>query len=417
MSDTSFAFTVKCGSGKKRKHRTFSGIKAEGFGQREVADEPWVSKRKKWKVYVSSPAGSVNLIHGRVDPIDEPQLASAESLELTSGPPIQLTSSQYLKMSELSFGVSDVITRHTQRMLEVMQSSIRLTMSEFQIQHPVVNIPELKTHDWTWAFPRLTAQLSWQAGTIQQLLGQKLQTSLLENDTPSPVVFDDTWLERSDSLLAHLESGQLSETDQRRAISHAESLAFSTSEKERLLTFYDQFIEASRFTEDEDEITAVCAAIRKYAMNMATGRLKAYANWMSPSAVAGPHHDIELELAKGAYWHLRYLDVEGDENLRDLQVALASVASDYLRPRLMLDKNYASIEKFAVIACILIDARLGKSDVSIRLWSAKCALAMGWFDRLVNFELSKALQTLGKRDEDFALEINKLIEVLKSEGE
>jgi len=218
-------------------------------------------------------------------------------------------------------------------------------------------------------------------------------------------------------LLEQLDKYHVPQADRRSAIVYAESKAYSGSDLERLLSFYESWIESHRFSEDDDTITVLCSAIRKFSMNMNADRYATYVNWFTLSDSERVHHDVELELTKGTYWHLRYLPTTPDQALRSLQQPLIDLASDYLKPRLMLDKNYASIAKFAVTACVLIDARFGTDEASLQLWSMKSKLSMSWFDRLVELEVGKALKTIGKRDADFDRSVNELLANLKREGE
>ena len=337
---------------------------------------------------------------------------------------IQVKLSDFLKVSEIVTNVPKTLATQARITAASFYRHLRLTMPEIKfndVRVTLVKKPGLEMPKLTAAFPKQSKGFTYQASAIQKLLAKQFATLLSEAEPHSKAGASDSWLDQPAALLDRLESDRLSKAETQKAIAHAESLTFSEDQRLRLLKIYDRFIETSRFTEDEDEITVVCSAIRKYAMNMGADRLDKYAGWIVPTSNQRVNHDVELELCKGAYWHLRYLDSDcgngADAGLRQLRAVVADVASDYLKPRLMLDKNYASIEKFAVLACVLIDARLGESEISTRLWSGKAALSMGWFDRLVKFESDKALIAIAKRDERFAAKVSKLFDSLNREGE
>jgi hypothetical protein len=75
----------------------------------------------------------------------------------------------------------------------------------------------------------------------------------------------------------------------------------------------------------------------------------------------------------------------------------------------MLDKNYASTVKFSMLACLLMDAWRSDDAVSRRLWDRKNDLSMDWFDRLIDFELGKAIESIGQRDAAFVKNISSLL--------
>ena len=130
-----------------------------------------------------------------------------------------------------------------------------------------------------------------------------------------------------------------------------------------------------------------------------------------------PHNFNQEQESQQLFDDLLVLSRLSSEKVKALQTVLAEEACDYMTPRLMLDKNYASIAKFAMIACLLIDARQGSDEASCRVWSRKAGLSMAWFDRLVNFELGKAVESIGKRDMEFASRLNELVETLDREGD
>lgn len=421
MSSTNNPSLVKLLKIKSAKHR--AGKKARWIG----GDESWGKKVTSKYVLVSRDSmmderNEFETANTEVIVIQQPlkeKTISRKKVFL-----IQVRLSDFLKMSEISINSSKPPATQTQVTAPSFYKSLRRTMPEIKfngIQVAGEKKTRLEMPKPTSVFPMQLQGFTYQASAIRKLLATELGKLHSDVEPLFHTETSDSWLDQSATLLDRLESDQLSKYEKQKAIANAESLSFDENQKPRLLKIYDRFIETLRFTEDEDEITVVCSAIRKYAMNMGADRLENYAGWIVPTKSQRIHQDIELELCKGACWHFRYLDSNfgngADLGPRKLQSVVADVASDYLKPRLMLDKNYASIEKYAILACILIDARLGESEISKRLWSSKAALSMGWFDRLVKFESDKTLNSIAKRDEDFAATVSELLARLDREVE
>jgi hypothetical protein len=379
---------------KKRDWRMHQRRKRPYFKSQLSDEESW-TRPKPDHVFIthqSISGGKLALEEGDIVVMDE-NFSEDGEFQFVKRFFVQLKSSDYLKLSETGLISSAAVLSQYRKAVEVLRSHIVVAM------------------------PGSSSRGNFGTDALRRLLHESIANPLAEIAGGLKCMVGSDWLDDPTRILDRLESQELSVSEQRKAIAHAESLAFTGSELERLLAFYDGWIEARRFTEEDEEITAVCAAIRKYCMNMDSNRYSRYAGWLVPSTTARVHQDVDLELAKGAYWHLRYVATESDERLRVLQTVLADEACDYMKPRLMLDKNYASITKFAIIACLLIDARQGSDEGSRRVWSRKADLSMAWFDRLVKFELGKAVESIGKRDMEFASRLNELVETLDRKGD
>ena len=223
------------------------------------------------------------------------------------------------------------------------------------------------------------------------------------------------WVYDPELLLSRLENKSFSADDELLAIVFSESLPVKGKQLSRLLAMLEDWIEKNRFSDHGKKVTATCAAVRKYALNMDSNKFQRYAGWIEPSSSARVPLDVELELTKGVYSRLRFISEEVSPDLPALQSAVASVATDYLRARILLDKNHASIAKYAILACMLIDARSGTTKSTQTLWEAKSQLVMSWFDRLIDFEARKAINSIFKRDPEFAKSVEHLWTTLKRE--
>lgn len=97
--------------------------------------------------------------------------------------------------------------------------------------------------------------------------------------------------------------------DQEMAVVFAETTAFDSSQRPRLLAELAAFITRNRFTRDRNAITAVGSALRKYAMNMDEAQFELYGGWLRPSDTEKLGTDVELELVKALCWRLSYVPV------------------------------------------------------------------------------------------------------------
>jgi hypothetical protein len=137
-------------------------------------------------------------------------------------------------------------------------------------------------------------------------------------------------------------------------ILQAEVLEFSTSEVEQMLNLLHQFIDQNRFSNEEDVVIAVGAAIRKYAMNLPNDRMEDYAKLFDTSSTEAMSEQIELELVKAITWRLTAQPPEFDDPFPSLAVRLRDLADTYIRPRLITQKNFAAIAINALLGLLLL---------------------------------------------------------------
>jgi hypothetical protein len=163
------------------------------------------------------------------------------------------------------------------------------------------------------------------------------------------------WLPSPDDLLNRLESSGTSSADLLTAIFFAETTAFGATQKPRLVRALFHFITPNRFVEDHEIVTGVGAAIRKLAMNMEPRDFEEYAQLFVLTPTDPLPCEIELELVKAIGWRLETLQPPRNGEYPTLEAQLSEVASAYLVPRLILQKNHASIAVNAVVAVALLN--------------------------------------------------------------
>ena len=169
--------------------------------------------------------------------------------------------------------------------------------------------------------------------------------------------------------LDHLESQATDFEDFEKAILVAEITDFPEALRERLLAALGIFIESKRFATDEDTTTLLGSAIRKYAMNMDPAHFDRYPQWLLPSATEYLKPIVELELVKGVSWRLTFepISVTDGHPLKLLIDRLAQLYSDYIQPRLIVQKNYAATAVEATTALVLLHTLAGSSEMASKL--------------------------------------------------
>ena len=166
----------------------------------------------------------------------------------------------------------------------------------------------------------------------------------------------DKWFLEPEAILERLESSATPFQERLTAVFVAETTGFSDEQRPRLVRTLFGFCEAHRFTDNEELETAVGSAVRKLALNMTPTDFEEYAELFAPTDTDTLSCVIELELAKAVSWRLEKLTSPSPGTFPRLESRLTDLASDYLTPRLILQKNYASIVIHAVIAMILLNA-------------------------------------------------------------
>jgi hypothetical protein len=193
------------------------------------------------------------------------------------------------------------------------------------------------------------------------------------------------WAPSADDLLERLESNATPPADRLTAVLFAETTAFSLSQRPRLVRALFRFISPNRFVEENEVVTAVGAAIRKLAMNMEPSDFEEYAQLFVLTPTDPLPCEIELELVKAISWRLETLQPPNSGAYPTLETQLSDVAAAYLAPRLILQKNHASIAINAILGVALLNG--ARQD---GLVNQTRHLGLDWLSDLVGRRLSDA---------------------------
>lgn len=210
------------------------------------------------------------------------------------------------------------------------------------------------------------------------------------------------WTFSPEGILQRLEDPCICWDDQLTAVLFAETTAFNESQKLRLLPCLYRFCEDHRFSTDEDTVTAVGAAIRKYAMNMGESDFDGYAELLVPSNTETLSHEIELELVKALGWRLVYQPFEFGEGCPRLVDVLADFCDGYLTRRLILQRNYASTVLHGIVAVAILESAVGEFVNSRSLVERVGKLQIAWFYELLSDRLAEAIVNLAEHRPDLA---------------
>ena len=199
----------------------------------------------------------------------------------------------------------------------------------------------------------------------------------------------DDWRSSPSELLAKLQDPSISRDELFDAVLFAEIAKFDESRTQELLTRLFAFVNEYRLSQDEDVMTVVGAAVRKLAMNLQDPQIEQYADLFLPTSTDTLPCEIELELAKAIVWRLVAAPASLSRQCPKLVSRLTELASDYLKPRLILQKNYASVAIQAALGVLLLN---GHHAGSI-LQSVK-NLGIGWFTHLFQRRLERLRRQL-----------------------
>lgn len=213
---------------------------------------------------------------------------------------------------------------------------------------------------------------------------------------------DLSWVQSADLILNRLVDSKSTADEISTAILFAEVQAFDETQTAALLMALRKFIGENRFAQTDEIVTVLGAAIRKFAMNMKQSDFGTFAAWMMPSDTRRVHHDTELELAKGALWRVKFGSLLAIEDFSQLIQGLRGVASDYLNPRVILDKNYASIARLAITATFAMEVWMKNLAESEKLHKLSVAMRLAWFLEAVDLEVRRVVESLESRDSQFA---------------
>lgn len=214
----------------------------------------------------------------------------------------------------------------------------------------------------------------------------------------------------AEGLLARINNPRLTQRDQEMAVLFAETTGFDSSQRPRLLAELAAFIARSRFTRDENGITAVGSSLRKYAMNMDEAHFELYGGWLRPSETERLRSDVELELVKALCWRLTYLPVGNAVTCPGLMAALEEVCNAYLLPRWIVTNNYAAVALNAVTAIAVLQAMSGDRTEISPILERVSALGLDWFSELLDDGLQDSCDAIAEHDSQLADRLRQLIE-------
>ena len=164
----------------------------------------------------------------------------------------------------------------------------------------------------------------------------------------------------------------------REAVLLAETTSFSDEHRPMLLSGLQQFIDTYKFVDDEQAITAVCAALRKYILNMLPEHADYIAGLLAPSDTKSLPNLAELTIVKSFFQYLQLFPVQKRKEYAEMEERLGSIASDYLKLRLIQQKNFDAISLNALLCLALLGSPLcKKSSVRVK------RLSLPWFSELL----------------------------------
>lgn len=243
------------------------------------------------------------------------------------------------------------------------------------------------------------------ASPFQGNIGIRFLAASDPEDTPDDDNFPVDWRFSAEEILRRLEGADTPWAERIDAVLFAETTAFDAELKPRLVRGLQGFCEAHRFSADKETITAVGAAIRKYAMNLSGGDLDGYAHLFGPTSTQTLSCEVELELAKAIGWRLARAESAEWNHSSELKDRLTDLASDYLSVRLILQENYASIVMHALIAICLLRAERREE-----LIGRASELKIEWFTDLLGRRMWEVAEKLeGERRSD----LGRMIELLR----
>lgn len=213
------------------------------------------------------------------------------------------------------------------------------------------------------------------------------ETSAIRDSTVALTSLD--WIRSPEQIIARLQRSEPHSEERITAVLFAETTRFPKDLRAPLLGALLQFIQEKRFATDEETITAVGSAIRKFAMNMRESDFERYAELFLPSSTAAMSCEVELELAKGVTWRTLYGPFDTTTAAPQLCSRLVGLARDYAKPRLLLQKNYAAIVLDATMAAVLLGAPNARE-----LLNEISNLNVDWFDAMLFRRINQEASTL-----------------------
>lgn len=209
-------------------------------------------------------------------------------------------------------------------------------------------------------------------------------------------------------LLQRLKDGE-SWDQMREAVLLAETTSFNDDYRPMLLSGLHQFIDTYKFVDDEQAITAVCAALRKYILNMLPEHADYIAALLAPSDTKSLPNLAELTIVKSFFQYLQLFPVQRRNEYAAMEKRLGSIASDYLKPRLIQQKNFDAISLNALLCLALLGSPLCKKS-SVRLKR----LSLPWFSELFVRRLDWLTKEIAASKQSLIPEVTEAIRLLRS---
>lgn len=258
-----------------------------------------------------------------------------------------------------------------------------------------------------WSMPRADRIIPIAAAHPSLSYIEKEQTEKMEFESLN--IYDDiNWINDKNELLYRI-SHETDEIIKQKAVIISETFSFDTQDEESLLEKLGLYIEKNRFLQDESSETAVCSAIRKYALIMKVSDFARFVSWLQPTQTESVPHPIELELVKAVCNRLVYEPITSNSNNIQLASSLYELGMDYLSPRLILEKTFASTAIHCIIAVIILDSLNGNEALSQAMCSKFQATKVDWFIELVHDRIEETVIDLESYDPDLAGKVSETV--------
>ena len=161
------------------------------------------------------------------------------------------------------------------------------------------------------------------------------------------------WARTASGVLTTLESN-VDEATYLNAVLFAEVTSFDDEQTQRVMPILRRFVEKNRFSTSDDVMTAVGAAIRKYAMNAPYRELDEFGELLASSTTETVPCEVELEVCKSLVWRFASQPPATDSEFPRLTTRVREVVTAYLSPRLILQKNYAAVVLNGVLLALMV---------------------------------------------------------------
>lgn len=219
-----------------------------------------------------------------------------------------------------------------------------------------------------------------------------------------------SWYDSPSVILLQLENPKLAADKTNAAILRSESIAFSDKHRTRLLAALSAYIINHRFAQNDDLVTVVGSAIRKYALNMSESDFESYARWLYPVEGEYPTHRVELELVKAICWRLTFEPTGLDVEYKDLAETLFAIAYEYSTSRFLPRKNHGAIALNAAVSIFILDAISGNRKLSGRVVKRIEEADSFWFKEMLIRRLGETVGYISAHSHLLSQRLMRLVE-------